>query len=99
KFEKLFKEFEIKAIDEVEENKDKKQIWAIIEECIQKKTKTGKPFIMVKCSGRSEKMFDFKVWDQQKTPEWDLANVIVLDLEFDQNYGFALSRNCKAMVL
>lgn len=97
KFEKVFKEFEILAIDETPDG-NKEKVWAIIEEVEQKKTKTGKPYIVVKCSGRSEKMYDFKVWDQQKTEEWEIANVIIVDLEHS-SYGFALPRNYNVTIL
>ena len=98
KYEKIFKEFEIKGIDEVEDNKDKTSVWAVIEDCEQKKTKTGKPYLVVKCSGRSEKMYDIKIWDQQKTKEWEIANVIVIDLEYS-SFGYALPRSYDVTVL
>lgn len=98
KFEKVFKEFDIQAIDEVEDNKNKTNVWAIIEDCIQKKTKTGKPYLQIKCSGRTEKMYEFRVWDQMKTKDWEVANVIILDLKYDE-YGFSLPRNHNVTVL
>lgn len=98
RFQNIFKEFEVNAIDEVEDNKNKTNVWCIIEETTEKKTKTGKPYITVKCSGRSEKTYEFKVWDQRKTDEWKEANIIITDLEYSE-YGNSVPRNCKVIVL
>ena len=99
RFEKIFKEFEINAIDETEDGKDKNKVWTIIEECTERKTKSGKPYLSVKCSGRSEKMYDFKMWSQKKNDQWTEANVIVLDLEWNSDFGFNVPRNCNVIVL
>ena len=98
KFEKIFREFEIQAIDETEDNKYKKNVWTILEEVIEKKTKNGKPFLHVKCSGRSEKNYEFRCWDQKKTEDWMEGNVIVMDAEYN-SFGYSIPRNCDIVVL
>jgi DNA polymerase-3 subunit alpha len=107
RFLDTFKEFEIKAIDEygatdIDEEEYKgplPKVWAVVEAVVQKMTKTNKPFLVVAVSGLSEKMFKFKIWNMEKKESgaWTEGSVVIFSLDYDENFGYSLSRNGKVM--
>ena len=93
KYQNVFNEFGIKAIDETDDKQNKEKVWVILENIIERKTKTKKPFIIVKCSGKNDKQFEFKVWATKKNNIWKEGNVLCLDLKYDEDYGYSLKGN------
>lgn len=105
---KLFKEFDITAIDEYgvdevpegEEYKgDLNRVWAIVESVDEKKTVNGKSFLAVKATGMTEKPFYFRIWamSKAKTNVWEVGNVVTFSLDYDEQYGYSLSRKSKVL--
>jgi len=106
KFTKMFKEFDITAMDEfgletVDEEEEYKgdmiRVWGIVEKVIEKKTVHGKPFLSVTATGMSEKPYYFRIWAMSKaqTNVWEEGNVVVFSLDYDEEYGYSLSRKSK----
>jgi DNA polymerase III subunit alpha len=99
KYLPMFREFEIDAIDEADDEKAKKRVWAIVDEITQKVAKTGqkKPFIVVKASGITEKPYTFRVWNTMasKSLYWVPGNVLVFGLQYSDEWGYAVPANAK----
>lgn len=109
KYAKLFKEFDITAIDEygadmIEDGEEEYKgnlirVWGIVEEVTEKKTVNGKPFLAVKVTGMTEKPYYFRIWAMTKaqTNIWEAGNVVTFSLDYDSEYGYSLSRKSKAL--
>jgi len=96
KYIKQFNEFGIKAIDETKDEVDKDNIWVVIEDVVEKTTKNrNNKYKIVKCVGKTDKQYDFKVWKNWNTAEenvWQNGSVIVLSLKWDPDYGYSLNK-------
>ncbi|MBI2449659.1 DNA polymerase III subunit alpha [Candidatus Pacearchaeota archaeon] len=100
KYQKTFDEFKIKAIDETEDKQDKKKVWLVIENVMEKTTKRdGRPFVVVKCSGSSEKQYEFKIWNTKKENTFAEGCVIIADLVYDGDYGYSLRNKNNILTL
>ena len=108
KFIKMFQEFDITSIDEYgmetvddgEEYKgDLNRVWGIVEKVIEKKTVHGKPFLSITVTGSTEKPYYFRIWNmsQAQTNIWNEGNVVVFSLDYDEEYGYSLSRKSKVV--
>ena len=76
KFLSAFKKFGVQAVDDVPDNKDKKNVWCLVEDVKTKETKTSKSYYLVSSTGSSDKVYNFKVWDP--TDEWKVGNIMVV---------------------
>lgn len=92
-----FIEMNIEAIDENPEDGPKARVWALLEDVKEKETSKGKPYLVVKASGMTEKLYNFRVWNTEKNDLWSLGSVIVFSLEYDQKWGYNIPRNCEVI--
>jgi len=101
KFQKVFKEFEISSVDDQEEDGNKNKVWGLVEEVEEKKTKSGKAYLNVSCSGLSDKLYRFRVWDTslKDNTTWIPGSCNVFSLQFDKEYGYNLNKYGKILRL
>jgi DNA polymerase-3 subunit alpha len=93
KFIKIFEKYNIQAIDEAADDRNKNHIWGVVESVEQKTTKTGKPFLVISVSGLSDKPYTFRAWNATLNgPNWREGNILVFDLEYDKKWGYNLKR-------
>lgn len=98
KYLKVFNEFEIEAVDEKEDEKNKSKVWFVVDDVKEKKTKTGKPFLVVTASGMTEKSYNFKVWNESLNgSKFQAGAILVTSLEYDKNWGYNVARGAKIM--
>jgi DNA polymerase III alpha subunit len=95
KFLKTFKEFGVQAVDDTEDKLDKRKVWALIETIQKKETKAGKEFLVVGATGNTDKMYSFRVWEP--TDIWKEGNVLIIDLTYQDNFGYSVPRQCKPL--
>lgn len=95
----IFREFEIDAIDETEDEDSKKNIWAVVEEVKQKTSSSGKPYVQVWVTGMTEKRYMFRVWNTEKRndPHWQEGNVNCFSLDYDDEWGYNVPFRSKIM--
>lgn len=100
-YQSVLDEFDVKAIDQVPDDKAKSHIWGIVEEVVEKKTKTGRPFLVVTASGMSDYSYRFRVWNTSKdlTPLWREGYVLVFSLSYSKEYGYSVSQRSRAVRL
>lgn len=100
KLHDTFKEFEIESVDEVEDEREKINVWGLVEKRTSRETKNGKKYLIVSVSGKSTITYDFKVWTLTKgSTIWDEGNVVVFSLDYDRDWGYSLNRSSKALVI
>ena len=93
----MFEEFGVKAVDEVADNRQKKNVWAVVESITQKKTKNNKPYLAVTVSGMSDKEYFFRVWNQKRDDDWSEGNVLIFSLDYNQEWGYNVTRNSRVL--
>jgi len=98
-FLKTFQEFDIDAIDETPDELSKHNIWAVVEDVTEKITKAGKPFLVVRTSGMTEKPYIFRVWNTSKdaTKDWIEGNVLTFSLNFSSEWGYNVPRGSQIL--
>lgn len=95
----IFKEFGVEAIDEVEDETSKRNVWAIVEDVKQKTSSTGKPYVQVEVTGMTEKKYMFRVWNTEKRghPHWKEGNILTFSLNYDEDWGYNIPFRSKVM--
>lgn len=95
----VFAEFNIDAIDQVEDDTKKSKVWAVVDDVTQRAARNGNPYVVVKASGVTEKTYTFKVWktSMHNTPFWIPGNIVIFSLEYSEDWGYSLPPGSKIM--
>jgi DNA polymerase III alpha subunit len=103
KYLKTFDGLGIKSIDESEDDADKNHVWGLVTGAQEKLTKKGNPYVIIACSGLSEKSYSFRMWGtklEEINHIWNPGNVVVFSLTYDSEWeNFTLNKRKKTIVV